>query len=269
LTTSGRATSADGTSIWWRLDGAGPTVLLVPGRGDSTDAFPSDFADALVAGGCSVLRMDPRDTGLSDAGGDAYTFATMADDIDTVAATAGCGAVHVVALSMGGMVTLDLAVRHPERVASIVFLNAMSPDPDGGMGPRFFDGIDADPVLGTLASMGAASADDEAWMRERLAASRSRAPERPGAGLLHQQAAFRLGWRELTDLPAVDVATLVLFGEVDLVLPIAHSEALAAGIPGARLQVVDGMGHLPTRQEWSVVADLVVGHVTAGATVSG
>lgn len=193
----------------------------------------------------------------------------MADDLAVVAAAAGVDAVHVLALSMGGMLTVDLAVRQPDRVASIVFLAAMSPDPDAGIGPRFFDGIGADAVLGTLASMGSASAADEDWMRARAAAATARAPARPDAGLRHQQAAFRLGWRELADLAAIDVPVLVVQGDRDLVLPPAHAAALVAGIPGARLHVAAGMGHLPTRPEWSVVADLVAGHVLTTASVAG
>jgi pimeloyl-ACP methyl ester carboxylesterase len=254
---------ADGVGLWWRIDGSGPTVLLVPGRGNSTDVFPDDVSGALVDAGCAVLRVDPRDTGLSDDGGDAYTLATMADDLAAVIAASGAGAAHVVALSMGGMVTVDLAVRHPECVASIVFLAAMSPDPAAGMGPRFFDGLDADPVRGTLAAMGAASTDDERWMRERAVTAHARAPARPDAGLRHQQAALRLGWREPADLASVAAPTLVVHGSLDLVLPQAHAEALAAGVPDARLHVVEGMGHLPSRREWSVVADLVATHVAS------
>ena len=59
--------------------------------------------------------------------------------------------------------------------------------------------------------------------------------------------------------------TLVVHGGRDLVLPIAHAEALANGVPGARLVVVDGLGHLPARHEWTVLADLVADHVVAVA----
>jgi pimeloyl-ACP methyl ester carboxylesterase len=268
LTLTGRAVTADGVGLWWRLDGLGPTVLLVPGRGDATDVYPDEFSSALVAAGCSVLRVDPRDTGLSDAGGDAYTLTTMAADLDAVAADASVGAVHVVALSMGGMVTVDLAIRHPSRVASIVFVGAMSPDPDAGMGPRFFDGLGADPVLGTLASMGSAGPIDEAWMRERAARAHERAPARPTAGVRHQDAALRLGWPAAADLAAVAVPVLVVHGARDLVLPAAHADALVAGIPGARAHLVEGMGHLPTRREWLALAALVAGHVAAASSLA-
>jgi pimeloyl-ACP methyl ester carboxylesterase len=187
----------------------------------------------------------------------------MADDFAAVATAAGIDRVHVVGLSMGGMVTAALAVRHAEHVASVVFLSAMSPDTQAGMGPRFFDGIGADPVVGTLASMGAASDDDERWMRARVATAQARAAPRPDAARRHQQAALRLGWPTPEDLAAIDAPTLVVHGGVDLVLPVAHAHALADGIPNARLHEVDGMGHLPTRREWIVLADLVARHVTA------
>ena len=160
-----------------------------------------------------MLRYDPRDTGLSDDGGDAYTLGDIARDIVVVAAAAGVDRFHVVALSMAGMVTVDLAVHHPSRVASIVFLGAMSPDPGAGMGSRFSDGIGADPLLGALASMASPGADDETWMRARLATALQRAPARPDAALRHQQAALRLGWPEPTDLPRIVAPTLVVHGE--------------------------------------------------------
>ena len=258
---------ADGVELWWSLDGAGPAIVLIPGRGDSSDVYPADFSDALVAGGCAVLRVDRRDTGLSDDGGDAYTLATMADDFAAVATAAGIDRVHVVGLSMGGMVAVDLAVRHAEHIASVVFLSAMSPDPQAGMGPRFFDGIGADPVVGTLASMGAASDDDERWMRDRVATAQARAAPRPDAAFRHQQAALRLGWPTPDDLAAIAAPTLVVHGAVDLVLPVAHAHALAGRIPDARLHLVDGMGHLPTRREWTMLAGVVATHVAAAHVV--
>jgi pimeloyl-ACP methyl ester carboxylesterase len=168
---------------------------------------------------------------------------------------------------MGGMVAVDLAVRHAEHVASAVFLSAMSPDPQAGMGPRFLDGIGADPVIGTLASMGAASDEDERWMLDRVATAQVRAAPRPDAALHHQKAALRLGWPTPDDLAAIAAPTLVVHGAADLVLPLAHAHALASGIPRARLHVVHGMGHLATQREWIVLADLVAEHVSAAHVV--
>jgi pimeloyl-ACP methyl ester carboxylesterase len=68
------ATSRDGVRLRWEANGRGAPVLLVPGRGDSTDLFPDRFSRPLLDAGHQVIRFDPRDTGLSGDGGDQYTM---------------------------------------------------------------------------------------------------------------------------------------------------------------------------------------------------
>jgi pimeloyl-ACP methyl ester carboxylesterase len=251
-------TSADGVDLWCEVIGTGPPLMLIPGRGDSTDTFPRCFVNRLTDAGVSVVRFDPRDTGLSGDGGDSYTMATMADDVVCVMDGCGVEQAHVIALSMGGLILIDLATRALPRLLSATFLSAMSPDPNAGMGPAFFDGIGSDPIEGTLAAMGAPSDSDRAWITDEAAFAFRRAAPRPEAGERHQDAAFRLGWPALEDLDAIDAPTLVVHGSADRTLPTAHAEALAAGVVGARLSIIDGMGHLPTRVEWDHVADLVI-----------
>lgn len=251
--------------LWWRLDGTGPAVLLVPGRGDSSDLYPVELSDALIAAGFAVLRFDPRDTGLSSDGGDQYRLSDMADDLVVVCAAAEVEQAHVVGLSMGGIVTVDVAARHPAAVASLTFISAMSPDPRAGIGEAFLDGIGAEPVAGTLASMGSPTADDETWVRANMARAGDRAPERPEAATRHQAAALRLGWPELDALATITADTLVVHGTADRVLPVAHAHALAAGIANSRLCLLEGMGHLATRAEWLQIADLVVAHLDASS----
>ena len=222
-----------------------------PGRGDSSDLFPDELSDGLIDAGCSVVRIDPRDTGLSGPGGDSYRLMEMAGDIITVCDAIGLAAAHVVAVSMGGMIATDLAVRFPTRVTSLVLLAAMSPDPDAGIGEAFFDGIGADPVADTLAAMGTPTADDETWRRGRIDAAARRALLDPTSR--GTDAAMRLGWRART-------------AEARAISPVAHAEAFANGITGSQLVVVDGMGHLPTRTVW---IDLTRTIATFFATAAG
>ena len=146
--------TADEVPIWWEQIGAGPAVVLLPGRGDSSDLFPSILVDRLLSAGLSVIRMDPRDTGLSDDGGDEYTLSTLADDVVAVLGAAEVDRAHIEAVSMGGMITVDLVSRFPDRVLSSVFIAAMSPDPEGGIGPDFFTPLEgASPAEMILALM--------------------------------------------------------------------------------------------------------------------
>jgi hypothetical protein len=78
--------TGDGVSLWWESVGEGPPVLLVPGRGDSTDIYPARFTDRLLAGRLRLIRYDARDTGLSGHGGSTYAMRDMADDAAAVLA---------------------------------------------------------------------------------------------------------------------------------------------------------------------------------------
>jgi len=247
--------------LWWERVGAGPAVLLVPGRGDSADVYPRCFVDPLVAAGHSVIRFDPRDTGRSGDGGTAYTLADMADDAVAVLDAAGTDRCDVVGFSMGGLLLADLAVRHRDRVGRAVFLSAMSLDPEAGMGDDFFAYGD-DPETALLRAMGPASDDDRAWVRSELEHAAQRAPARPDAAERHQAAAFRSEWGELGTLAGVDGAVLVVHGDGDRVLPVAHGRAIADAVPDGRLVVMPGMGHYPRPAEWRQIATTVVDHLT-------
>ncbi len=258
------STTADEVTIWWEQVGAGPPVVLLPGRGDSSDLFPLNFVDQLVSAGLSVIRMDPRDTGLSGDGGDEYTLSTLADDVVVVLRDARVDRAHTVAVSMGGMITVDLVSRFPDRVLSSVFIAAMSPDPDGGMGPDFFAPLDgATPAETILSLMGSADGEDRDWLDAELDRSERRAPARPEAGQRHMAASFRFGWPGLDQLESFTTPALVIHGTADRVLPLQHATSLAEGINGSDLQIFDGMGHLPNRREWERIAQLASAHLTA------
>jgi pimeloyl-ACP methyl ester carboxylesterase len=260
---------SNGVGLWWEATGPADAdvVVLVPGRGDSSDIWPPEFRDALVDAGFRVLVFDPRDTGASDAA-EGYDLTAMADDVVAVLDAAGVERANVVGLSMGGFITVDLATRHRGRFGSLCFLSAMSPDPDAGFGPQFFAEGDPDPVESHLAAMGAPSDDDRAWVIARIDAARARTALRPDAVERHQAAAFCSAFPELAMLDEIDAPALVVHGGVDQVLPVAHGKALAAGIPGGRLVVLDDMGHLPTAAQWNVVADALVAHLADAATGS-
>ena len=106
-------------------------------------------------------------------------------------------------------------------------------------------------------------------MRARLAAALQRAPARPDAALRHQQAALRLGWPQPDDLARIAAPTLVVHGAATSCCRSPTPRPSAHGVPGARLLVVDGLGHLPTRHEWTVLAGLVADHVVAVADPVG
>ncbi|MBO0886042.1 MAG: alpha/beta fold hydrolase, partial [Acidimicrobiales bacterium] len=132
------ATEANGILICYEAmgDPADPTLLLVMGLGCQLVEWDEPLCQKLVEHGFHVLRYDNRDVGLSTkmddapvpdllalAGGDAssasYTVEDMADDVAGLLEALDIERAHVVGASMGGMIAQALAIRHPDRVASL------------------------------------------------------------------------------------------------------------------------------------------------------
>jgi pimeloyl-ACP methyl ester carboxylesterase len=249
----------------------GPPVLLVMGAMNPGHFWPPAFVAALVQAGCRVLRYDHRDTGRSfvlppDA--TPYALDDLVADALRVLDAWGLSRVAVVGWSMGGYIAQHLAHEHPARVQRLVLLGS-SPDHRPYMAatlgrPAPVDGLPG-PAPGFLSALMSASVrargrppEDalvQGWavfhggshpFPAELLRAQARAAlaagHQPLAAMQHalavNRASPRTGW-----LPQLRVPTLVLHGAEDPCLPLAHGQALASLIPGARLVVLD-MGHL-------------------------
>ena len=249
----------------------GPPVLLVMGAMNPAHFWPPAFVAALVRAGCRVLRYDHRDTGRSftlPADTRPYPLDDLVADALRVLDAWGLSRVAVVGWSMGGYIAQCLAHEHPARVSHLVLL-ASSPDHRPYMAatlgrPVPTDGLPG-PVPGFLTALLHASIRArgrppeegivQGWavfhggshpfpaelLREQARAALA-AGHKPLAAMQHALAMDRAPPRS-DWLPTLRVPTLVLHGAEDPGLPLAHGQALARLIPGARLTVLD-MGHL-------------------------
>lgn len=276
---------ANGITLWYESfgDPADPPVVLIAGIGAQALLWPTAFCERLAGGGRCVVRFDNRETGLSShIGPDAtYTFQDMADDVVGLLDALAIDHAHIVGISMGGQIAQWAAVRHPQRVATLTSMMfgpytmaevaaAGLPGPHPDILPIFSQYV-AGPHPETLEArieQGVAMwrafrgtvpfEEDEVRAREAQQVDRMWRPE---AAVL-QRAAGQRSPSRVEQLKQLTIPTLVIHGAEDPVVPPAHGEATAATIPGARLLLIEGLGHSLPRACWDQLVDAILQHTT-------
>ncbi len=243
-----RATANDGTRIHYEAFGrrSAPTVLMIQGLG--ADKHGWDMQRFVLASRYRVIAFDNRGVGRSDKPRGDYSIEQMADDAVAVLDHAGVDRAHVVGASMGGVISQVLAFRHPQRVRSLTLACTACRN---------------QPWRRELLEHWAATANDHgmaAMTREAarwVIGPRSFRRLLPAFGWLGPLALgrpthpFAAQVRAILDAPdalidglaSIDVPTLVVVGNQDILTPRGDSEELAERIPGAELVVISGAAH--------------------------
>jgi 3-oxoadipate enol-lactonase len=237
----------DGLNINFQLEGDGPeTVVLVNGLADDLETW-SDQMPALLGSGYRVLRFDNRGIGHSDKPTGPYTAAMFAADTKALIDHLHISDFHLLGVSMGGMIAQEYALAYPADLRSVTL--ACTYAAPGPFCSRMFSlWADIASVMGVPAVM----RDVTLWaftpdffeMRGDEAAefeTAMRFIDQPIPAYLAQlhsiqthDAVGRLGF--------LDVPTLVLAGETDILIPVQLSRQLHSLIPHARWATTKG-GH--------------------------
>ena len=266
-------------------------LLLIMGLGVQMIVWDEKFCEQLAARGYWVIRFDNRDSGLSTSFVESgvpniaalvkaqshgevldvpYTLDDMANDAMGLLDSLGIESAHVVGLSMGGMIGQIMALRFPARIRSLT--SVMSTTGNSKLPPPNPE------VLSVLVAPipSERSAYVESWLNlwrvlsgpqmpveEHLARKWAELSHERGlnpTGFLRQMAAIMASGSRQDALKAVTVPTLVLHGDVD---PLVSQECgidTANSIPGAKLRIIQGMGHSLPEALWSQVIDAIAGH---------
>lgn len=256
-----------------------PAVLLVAGTSCSMDWWPAELCGLLVDRGLFVIRFDQRDTGrasFDEPGRPSYSLPDLVSDAVGVLDAHDIGAAHWVGFSQGGWVCQLAALDHPERVRSLTLLStrptghgpadpglpevsedllatweAATEDPDWEVPDEVVDHL----VAGERSLAGAEF--DEVHARHVARSCVRRARQVRSAIANHPIADQGPRWRHR--LGDIDLPCVVVHGTADPLFPIGNAEALAAEIPGARLETLSGIGHELPPRTWDRVVDLVAG----------
>jgi len=212
-----------------------------------------------------VIAYDHRGHGSSDAPDALYSMADLADDAARLLRELDTGPVVWVGLSMGGMVGQELALRHPALVRALVLANTTSGYPEAAQAvweQRIAtvreQGIEAiaDAVMGRYFHDGfrAHKPGTVARFRRRVVSTDAVGYVGCCNAVGKVDTASRLG--------SIAVPALVIAGELDQGTPVAMAQALADGIPDARLVVLQQASHLSAVEQPQAFEEAVVGFVT-------
>jgi pimeloyl-ACP methyl ester carboxylesterase len=260
-----------------------PPVLLIAGGASSMDWWEDEFCRRLAAGHRFVIRYDHRDTGRSTSfpvGAPPYSQADLAADALGLLDAFEIPRAHVVGMSMGGGLAQRIAVEHPEHVRSLTLMSTSAgPADDSGdtedetTGETTDDTADqaghavdwsdrtvaVDRLVAEVRRLGGPVTADEPHLRRLIERVADRTTDLAAAPANHWLAGPGAPIRDR--LGAITAPTLILHGTQDPVHPVAAAEALAAEIPGARLVLLEGVGHEhPPAALWTLVLTELLRH---------
>jgi len=269
-----------------------PTLLLIMGLSSQMVLWEDEFCERLADRGFWVIRFDNRDCGRSTILRDkpiptrmqlllrhpraaAYALEEMADDAAGLLDGLEVDSAHVVGASMGGMIAQLVAIRHRDRVRSLVSIMSTTGHRRVGRPspriaslllrrvPRDREGYIRDFVI-TWKAIGSPRYHDPEHLR--ALAERCHARGIHPAGSARQLAAIMTAKDRTQQLKRLDIPTTVIHGDADPLVNPSGGRATAAAIPGSRLVMIPGMGHDLPPEIWAQIIGEIEG--TAARYVS-
>jgi pimeloyl-ACP methyl ester carboxylesterase len=284
---------ANGIDICYEIfgDANAEPLLLIMGLAAQMIHWDDDFCRQLAARGFRVIRFDNRDIGKSTklTGGKrltplellklrflkipvqaSYKLRDMAEDTTGLMDVLGIKSAHLVGASMGGMIAQEIAISFPQRVRSLTSIMSSTGNPKDPPPTREAAALlmAAPPAtkqeyIERFAKTwkilrGGSFPEDEALDRSRAERTYERGLNPAGVG--RQLRAILASGSRKQRLRSVKAPTLVIHGTVDpLVRPQAGRDT-AASIPGAKLLMIEGMGHALPIPMWPQVIDAIDKH---------
>lgn len=289
---------ANGIELCYEIfgDASAEPMLLIMGLGAQMIHWDDDFCRQLAARGFRVIRFDNRDIGKSSklSGGKRltavellklrflkipvaapYRLIDMAKDTVGLMDALGIKSAHLVGASMGGMIAQEIAISFPERVRSLTSIMSTTGNPKIPPPTREATAVLMAPPPNTKEEYFARHAQTWKVLRaghfpEEEALDHARAERNferglNPAGVGRQFRAILASGSRKERLASVKAPTLVIHGTVDPLMRPEAGKDTAASIPGAKLLMIEGMGHaLPVRM-WPQVIDAIDRHAHAAS----
>ena len=254
-----------------------PTILLIMGATASMIYWEEEFCKRLSNQGFHIIRYDNRDVGKSityEYGHPEYTFEDLADDAIQVLDAYKVDKAHIVGMSMGGIITQIIALKHPSRVLTISLI--MTSNFDSSL-PKKYNKVtkalselkirnwqDKDEVVECFIKkskvlIGSKHIFDEEKIRRLNEEEFDRAINLQSM----ENHGFIKGWGSyLSRTNEINAPTLVIHGTEDTIIPYEHGIHLSEVIPNAVLVTLEGTGHELHHNDWDEIINAISKHAT-------
>ena len=258
--------------LHYERSGSGEPLLMIQGMSGTHVAWGEPFL-APLRESFDVIAFDNRGIGLSGPIDGPFTILEMAGDAAGLLDELGIESAHVCGISMGGMIAQDLALAQPDRLRSLTLGCTYCGGPGSQLMPeenarKLMEGMgsgDRDKAIRASyeVNLSPAFRSDEG----HFATFHEMATSVPAAKetiQLQIQAIF--GHDTSARLGEIPTPTLIVHGTDDGVLPYPNGELIASLMPAARLETLDGVGHMFWWEQPERSAELIREHALAART---
>ncbi len=259
-------THAGAVELSYDRSGEGEPLLLIMGMSGTALHWGEPFLE-LLREQFEVITYDHRGVGQSTKLEGSVTIAQMAEDAKALLDALDIESAHVLGISMGGMIAQELALAQSQRVRTLTLgctycggpgSALTEPDVMQRLSEAMMSGDRARALrVGWEVNISPAMVGDGDAYASYLGIAEQYAVAVP---VVMAQMQAILAHDTSARLPGLEAPTLVIHGTADQLLPVANGRLIASLIPGARLEILDDVGHLFFWERPQLSAELVGAH---------
>ena len=238
----------NGLDLYYEIEGEGEPVVLIPGFAAGVWIWFKQTAD--LSRNFRVILFDPRGVAASDKPKGPQTISLLADDVAHLLQTLGIESAHIVGASFGGFVAQEFALKYPAMTRKLVLCctsfggpNHVVPSVETLQALASTKGLNSEERMraNLLLAFTPEYVQTEVAEIDRIVHLRATNDVPEHIYLSQLQAA--MSFNAESRLDQITSPTLVLSGDADIIVPVQNSRNLAARIPGANLQIIEGGSH--------------------------
>jgi pimeloyl-ACP methyl ester carboxylesterase len=240
--------SVNGLQLYYEIHGDGEPVVLIPGFAAGRWIWFKQTGN--LSRNFRVIVFDPRGVSASDKPEGPQTISLLADDVAHLLQTIGIASAHIVGASFGGFVAQEFALRYPSMTRKLVLCctsfggpHHVVPAPETLMALASTKGLNSEERMRANLLLAFTPEYVQTQVNEVDHIVQLRATNDVPEHIYLSQLQAAVSFNAESRLSDIKTPTLVLSGDADVIVPVQNSRNLAAAIPGAKLQIVEGGSH--------------------------